>query len=413
MRAFPVTRKPEHGHDGPMTTPAPETTSPRAPRGVAQADPASAAEGVFSRGERERMRSGRPHGRAAADGISVADVARTRSMLEPHIVRTPVLSAKASFPQRVHLKCENLQVTDSFKVRGAISGLLSYRESRPHVWDHIQRHGVVTCSSGNFAQGLAHATARLGIDYAVLVPEAISDVKVAQILRHNPAAAIYTLSRERWRSVMEESSYPDLPAFFLSSETDHYVSLGLATIALEVLEDLPAVDAVLVPYGGGNLSYSLATCLQAAGTGVPVFAVEVSTGAPLTASMRAGRPVTAPYRPSFVDGIGGDFVIPAQFERVRNLLAGVLTVTPEEVALALSALLFEDKLLCEGAGAAAYAAAVKYAPAHDWLQPCAVLSGGVIDRSVVHQAVWGTEEIALPRPHRQTPQQRTYHHAGY
>lgn len=316
------------------------------------------------------------------DTISVVGATQARARIAPFVRRTPLITA-GTVHGDVHLKCENLQVTQSFKVRGAVSGLLGYREDSPAVWAHIQQHGVVTCSTGNFAQGLAYASARLGIAYAVVVPDAAAPAKLARILRYNPAAQIIKVPYDRWRQTMVASAYPALPGFFLSSECDPYVSSGIATIGLEVLEQLPDLDALLVPYGGGNLAYSLGALLRAAGRAVSVFAVELSTGAPLGASLRAGRPVDVPYQASFVDGIGASFVIPSQFERVRGLLAGVFTVTPDEVAEAVATLLFSHNIVCEGAGAAAFAAALKFGASAAWTMPCAVVSGGVIDPDVL------------------------------
>ncbi|MFK0293296.1 threonine/serine dehydratase [Streptomyces sp. NPDC090442] len=301
-----------------------------------------------------------------------------RELIDPHIRRTPLLRATAQNPVDIHLKCENLQVTNSFKARGALSALHAYRRYRPEVWARIVRDGVVTGSSGNFAQGLAHVTSELDLAYTVVVPDSIPEAKRSQILAYNPRARIVAVPYPVWRRTMVSSSFPDLPGFFLSSESDPYVSLGIATIGMEIQEDLPDVDAVLVPYGGGNLAYSLATYLE-----VPVYAVEISTGAPLSASLRAGRPTEVEYERSFVDGIGASFVIPAQFERLKDKLAGVFTVTPQEVAEALASLAFTDKIVCEGAGAAAYAAALKHSASLGWRNPVAVVSGGVIDPDVL------------------------------
>ncbi|QXJ21233.1 pyridoxal-phosphate dependent enzyme [Actinomadura graeca] len=302
-------------------------------------------------------------------------VATVHQMISPHIRRTPLVRTAGGGD--VHLKCENLQLTGSFKLRGALSGLLGYRRFHPDVWSRMRAHGVVTCSSGNFAQALAYATARLSLDYTVIVPERIAPAKMAGIITHNPRTRIVRVPYETWRHTMVNGEHPDFAGFFLSCETDDFVTQGNGTIGLEISEDLPSVDAVLVPYGGGNLTYSLATLF--AGQGVGVYAVEITTGAPLSASLEAGRPVEVEYRSSFVDGIGASFVLPQQFHRVKDVIAGVLTVTPQEVAEALGSLLLDDKMLAEGAGAAALAAARKYSGACHWTSPCAVVSGATID----------------------------------
>ena len=136
-----------------------------------------------------------PHrGRAVARretlvaSITPGAAAHTGSLLGPYITHTPLLRAKAARDANVYLKCESLQITDSFKVRGALSALLGYREQDGRVWARMRQHGVVTCSSGNFAQGLTYATQKLGLAYSVVVPETITASKLARIYFYNPAA---------------------------------------------------------------------------------------------------------------------------------------------------------------------------------------------------------------------------------
>ncbi|WP_197041209.1 threonine ammonia-lyase [Chondromyces apiculatus] len=315
--------------------------------------------------------------------LSLDNAARARQLIGASIWRTPLLRSKIALgPSHggdIYLKCENLQVTDSFKLRGALSAVLHYRRFHPEAWEHMKEHGVVTCSSGNFAQGLAYAAARLSLEVTVIAPDTMPPFKLERITHHNPRARVILVPYEQWRETMVSDCYPGLPGFFISPEHDDYVSLGNATIALEILEDLPSVDCILVPFGGGNLAYSIASLLRHAHASVQIYAVEVSTGAPLSASVRRGKPVEVDYTRSFIDGIGASFVIPSQFHRVKDVLSGILTVTPEEVADALSRLAFFDKMLSEGAGAAALAAALQYAPEYGWKSPCCVVSGGVID----------------------------------
>jgi len=317
--------------------------------------------------------------------ITVDNVQRISRLIRPYVLRTPLCKSKAAerAAENAFLKCENLQPTDSFKLRGALSAPLGYRQAHPERWALMQRHGLVTCSSGNFAQGMARATSELGLGYSVIVPDHIAPFKLDRIQHYNPASNVIRASVESWRAAMIEGSYPALPGFFLSSETDPYVSLGVATIALEILEDLPDVDAILVPFGGGNLAYSVASLLRAASLRAKVYAVEISTGAPLSASIRAGKPVMVEHRESFVDGIGASFIIPSQFYRLRDVLSGVLTVTPREIAIAISSLSRFDDLRLEGAGAAAFAATLKYARLYGWKTPCAVVTGGAIDPSAL------------------------------
>lgn len=320
---------------------------------------------------------------AVDTAFTTADVARTARLIAPHIVRTPLLRSATEPWGTLHLKCENLQRTNSFKYRGAVSSLLHYRHEDGTSWQRILRYGVITCSTGNFGRALARVSHEFNLGCTIVVPEGIPAVKLNAILATNPDVELITVAYEEWRRAISTSEYPGTRALFLSSEINHLVSLGNATIAMEVLRDLPDMDAVLVPYGGGNLAYSIASYLRAAGRDVPVFAVEVSTGAPLTASLRAGRPTDVEYWPSFIDGIGASFVIPEQFHRVKDLLAGTLVVSPDDVAETLASLAFTDKIVSEGAGAAAPAAASRYATEFGWKKACAMVSGGVIESSLL------------------------------
>ncbi|WP_256105462.1 threonine/serine dehydratase [Streptomyces sp. ODS05-4] len=315
--------------------------------------------------------------------FTAADVARTARLISPHIVRTPLLHSAAGPWGTAYLKCENLQHTNSFKFRGAISAVLHYQAEGGLLWRRIIRDGVVTCSSGNFGRAVARIADELGFACTVVVPDSMPDVKLQAMLTANPGVQVAKVPYAEWRRIITTSEYPASRSLFLSSETNHRVSLGNATIAAEILRDLSDVDAVLVPYGGGNLAYSIASYLRAAGRRTPVYAVEMTTGAPFAGSLRAGRPTDVEYLPSFVDGIGATFVIPAQFHRVRDLLAGSLLVSPDEVAESVSSLAFHDKIVVEGAGAAAPAAAARYAREYGWKKPCAVVSGGVIEPSLL------------------------------
>ncbi|MFL5357430.1 pyridoxal-phosphate dependent enzyme [Archangium sp.] len=317
-----------------------------------------------------------------AEHLSPANVSRLRQLLTPHVRRTPLLRCRMDLDARgqgeVSLKCENLQRTGSFKLRGALGALLGYRHHRPGVWRRIEQDGIVTGSTGNFAQGLAYATALLGLRCTIVVPSSAAPYKLEQVARYNPEATLLQVPYARWRETMVTGSFPGLPGYFLASETDAFVSLGNATLALEILEELPEVDALLVPFGGGNLAYSLASLVRQLKAGVRVYAVEVASGAPLSASLQRGQPVEVAYRGSFVDGIGSSFVIPAQFHRLKELLSGALTVTPEQIAEAVSFLALSEKLIAEGAGAAALAAARQYSGVYGWKNPCCIVSGGVI-----------------------------------
>jgi threonine dehydratase len=219
---------------------------------------------------------------------------------------------------------------------------------------------------------------------------------------HAPRAKLEAIERlgahaipvpfDRWWRVLVERRYEGLDGVFVHPVSDPDVIAGNATIGLEILEDLPDAAAVLVPYGGGGLSSGIASALRAAGSRAPVFACEVDTAAPFAASLAAGTPQAADYRPSFVDGIGARAVLDEMWPLASSLLAGSCVVSLDEVAEAIRTLITRVRVVAEGAGAAALAAArvgrdaraagAGTRPLPDGPLVC-VVSGGNLDPSVL------------------------------
>jgi threonine dehydratase len=248
----------------------------------------------------------------------------------------------------VGLKLETLQPVGSFKIRGAGSALTAASRDRLAA-------GVYTASAGNMAQGVAWCARRLGVPCTVIVPEHAPKTKVAAVERLG--AAVIRVPFDRWWQVMVERSYPGLDGLFVHPVADPDVITGNATAALEILEDVPDVDIVLVPFGGGGLSCGIAMGLRAAGSKARVIGCEVETAAPLFASLRAGRPSQIDYHPSFVDGIGGRGVLPEMWPLVSTLIGGASVCSLETIASAIRLLVERVHVVAEGAGAASVAAA--------------------------------------------------------
>src|SRR5207247_862083 len=162
--------------------------------------------------------------------------------------------------------------------------------------------GALVASAGNMAQGAAWNARRLGVPCTVIAPDHAPDTKVAAIERLG--GRVIKVPFDRWWQTFSDRSYPGVDAVFIHSFDDDRVMAGNGTIGLELLEDLPEVDTVLIPWGGGGLAGGIATALRALKPAVRIYAVETETGAPLYASMKAGSPQVADYEPSFVDGIG-------------------------------------------------------------------------------------------------------------
>jgi threonine dehydratase len=235
--------------------------------------------------------------------------------------------------------------------------------------------GVVTASAGNMAQGVAWAARELGVRATIVAPEHAPQTKLAAIERLG--GHIVKVAHERWWQALVDGRYEGVPGLFVHPVQDHAVMAGNGTIGLELAEDAPDADAVLVPWGGGGLFTGIASALAALAPGVRAYAVEPETGAPLTAAVASGAPRDVGYRPSFVDGAGSRALLPAMWERARPLLAGAYAVSLDETAAAVRLLAERARIVAEGAGALAVAAALSGRV--EGRKLVCIVSGGNID----------------------------------
>ncbi len=298
------------------------------------------------------------------------DIEAARRRIVGSALRTPLvrLNADVGSELEIHLKLENLQPIGSFKIRGATNALA--RLSR----EALDR-GVLTASAGNMAQGLAFAARRLGIQSTVVTPETAPATKLAAIERLG--GRIIKVSFDRWWQTFQDRAYPGVDATFIHAFDDPDVMAGNGTIGLEIVEDLPEVDAVVVPWGGGGLACGIAVALRALQPRCQVWAAEVATAAPLTASWADGEPQTVEYHPSFVDGIGSRTVFPQMLAHARSLLDGVLVATVDAVGAAVRLLAERNHVIAEGAGACALACAMAGTAGRG--RVACIVSGGNID----------------------------------
>src|SRR5215203_2674678 len=300
---------------------------------------------------------------------SLDEIRAARERLAGVTVRTPLVRLNAEgVAAEVWLKLENLQPIGSFKLRGAANAMRLAGPER-------LRDGVYTASAGNMAQGVAWSARELGVPATVIVPDQAPATKIAAIERMG--GRVLKVPFERWWQVMEEHSYPGLGGLFVHPVADRAVIAGNGTVALEILEDLPDVDTVLVPFGGGGLSCGIAAALAALRPEARVFGCEVSTAAPLSAALAAGSLQTIDYHPSFVDGIGGKILLPEMWAIASKLIAGSRMVSLEEIADAIRLLAERHRVIAEGAGAASVAAALAGVP--DARKVVCVVSGGNLD----------------------------------
>ncbi len=260
------------------------------------------------------------------------------------MVRLPVEA-----PAEIWLKLENLQPIGSFKIRGAVSAL------RQAPLAEV-RNGVVTVSAGNMAQGVAWAARELGVPATIVAPEHAPQTKLDAIERLG--GRVVKVPYERWWQVMEEARYDDAEGLFVHPVREERVMAGNGTIGLELAEELPDADAVVVPWGGGGLFTGIASALAALRPETKVWAAEPETAAAVSAALAAGAPADADFTPSFVDGAGARVVLPDMWERARPLLAGVVAVSLGDTAAAVRLLAERARVVAEGAGALAVAAAL-------------------------------------------------------
>jgi threonine dehydratase len=283
-------------------------------------------------------------------------------------LRTPLVAGPGESPLDLFLKLENLQPIGSFKIRGAANAVAR----TPH--DRLQR-GLLTASAGNMAQGVAYCARRLDIPATVIAPETAPATKIRAVERLGGRAILVPFA-DWWRT-FETRAFPGVDATFIHAFDDPDVMAGNGTIAMELIEDLPDLDAVVIPWGGGGLSCGIAAVLREFKPRVRIYAAEVDTGAPLAASLAAGEPRTVDHTPSFVDGISAKGVFPAMFERARKLLDGSIVVTLDQAAQAMKLVAERNRVIMEGAAACAVAAALSGRAGSG--KVVAIVSGGNID----------------------------------
>jgi threonine dehydratase len=301
--------------------------------------------------------------------VSLEAIREARERIRGTVVRTPLVRLNVdNAPAEIYLKLENLQPIGSFKLRGASNLILQ-------VEPETLGRGVWTASAGNMAQGVAWCARKLGLMCTVIVPDSAPDTKRSAIQRLG--GEVVPVPFAVWWEVFRTRQYEGLEGLFVHAFSDPDVMAGNGTIGLEILEDLPEVDTVIVPFGGGGLICGIASAVRALKPEVSVFAAEVDTGAPLDASLAAGHPVDVPYSRSFVDGIGSHQVFPEMFALAEKLLDGSLVSSGAEIADALRLIAERNRVIAEGAGAASVAAALS-GKAGGGKVVC-VVSGGNID----------------------------------
>ena len=304
---------------------------------------------------------------------SLDDIRDAQRRVASTAVRTPLVRYHGGGHDReIHLKLENLQPIGSFKLRGAANAMAQL--------DSVTlADGVYTASAGNMAQGVAWCARERGVPCTVIVPEMAPLAKTSAIERLG--GVVVRVPFDAWWNTLVQRSHPDVTGHFIHPFADVAVMAGNGTIGLEIFEDLADVDAIIVPYGGGGLACGIAAAARAISPRTKVYAVEADTAAPLTASLAAGRPMAVTRTPTFIDGMGSGGLFAEMWPLVQSLLAGTIVVSVPEVAAAVKLLAERARVVAEGAGAAALAAALT-GPLSGQRVVC-IVSGGNINPEIL------------------------------
>ena len=304
--------------------------------------------------------------------IPLAEIEAARERIRDAAIRTPLVRLYADAPAEIYLKLENLQPIGSFKIRGASNkmALLSRSDLARGVW---------TASAGNMAQGVAWNARRLGIPCTVVVPDDAPKTKLAAVERLG--GKIVPVPHDEWFDTFRTRTRAGLEGLFVHPFSDDAVMAGNGTIGVEIVEDLPDVDAVVIPWGGGGLSCGIASALRQLRPVTKVFAAEAEHRAPLAPSLEAGTPTEVESVRTFVDGIGGPRVFPEMLALAKELLDGSLVSSHDEIAAAIRLLVERAHVVAEGAGGASVAAAL--AGRAGTGKVVCVVSGGNIDAATL------------------------------
>ena len=301
--------------------------------------------------------------------VTLQDIKEAQQRLKGKVNRTPLIRFYGeNLPAEIYLKLENLQPIGSFKIRGAGNAMSLADKS-------LLKDGVYTASAGNMAQGVAWNARAMNIPCTVIVPDHAPQTKLDAITRLG--AKFIKVPFAEWWQVLVTRKFEGAKGFFVHPVSDPPVIAGNGTIGLEIVEDLPDVNAVIVPYGGGGLISGIATAIKSIKPDVKIFASEVETAAPLAPSLAAGEPVKINYTPSFVDGMGSSGILEEMWPLVSKLVNASIVLSLKQIADAIKLLLERSRVIAEGAGGSSFAAALTGRAGNGKI--VCVISGGNID----------------------------------
>ena len=312
--------------------------------------------------------------------ITIDDVRKAEERIAGAVRRTHVLhSMTLSGDNEVYLKVESLQRTGSFKIRGAYNRIAA-------MTDEEKAKGVIAADDGNHAQAVALAASLLGVKSKVCMSQAALMSRIEDARHHGADVILVQGGEEEAKAealrLSEEKGY-----IFIDKQNDDLIAAGDGTIALEILEQVPDADAVVVPAGTGTLLAGVAVAVKSIAPQCKVYGVQATGASALSRSYRKGEIVSLTQTSTFADGIG--VLEPAEdtFGTVKELVDGIFTVTEDEIASAMLTLLEKQKILAEGAGAVAAAAIMFDKIPESGKKIACVISGGNVDINILNRVI--------------------------
>ena len=305
-------------------------------------------------------------------------VKEARKILEGNVEKTPIYTA-SRMGENLYIKMENLQKTGSFKIRGAFNKIA-------HLTEEQAKKGVISCSAGNHAQGVALSATRQGIKSYICIPSIAPLSKIEATRGYGGEVIIvdgtFDDAQARAYEIQKERDLTYVAPF-----DDEYVLCGQGTIGLEILEQLPDVKYIVVPVGGGGLIAGIALAVKSVKPDVKIIGVEPENAASMLASRKAGKIVTLDSAKTMADGIAVKTPGKLTFELAEKYVDEIVTVSEDEITNAILRLLEESKVSAEGAGASSVAAVLEKKYDFSDGKVCAVLSGGNINVNTISQII--------------------------
>jgi threonine dehydratase len=316
--------------------------------------------------------------------LTLAEMQAARARIAGSIVRTPLvrLDLGPDFPD-IRLKLENLQATNSYKLRGAVNAVAMLSESERQL-------GVWTISAGNAGQGVAFAARQAGVPCTVVAIETAPASKLAR-MRALGANLIPVPYEAAWRA-LGDRAYAGVQGTFVHPFDDHNFIAGHSTMGFEILEDAPDTVAVIGAIGGGGLITGIASALKALKPEIRVWGAEPETAAPAALSFEKGSAqVFKDWKASFVDGAGGQSLFPRMWERLRPVVDGSIVVSLDQTTSAMRLMAEKARVIAEGAGALSLAAALTGKAGQGPI--VCVVSGGNVDLAKFCDLIAGAKAV--------------------